>query len=96
MQKDVWERLAPKGLAVAAVSVGEDQETVREFALRKNFTFDVLVDSERLTKELLGGESIPRLVVVDRTGIIRHLGVGFDEAEFRETLKLIEGLVGSE
>jgi thiol-disulfide isomerase/thioredoxin len=68
------------GVAVHAIAVDEDLAKVKAAAERLPRSVRVLWDrgAERLG-ERLGVEELPTLIVIDRSGIVRHVHEGTDE-----------------
>ena len=64
-----------------AVSVGEDETTVRDYVARSPFPYPVLFDPEdsmTARYQLLG---LPATMVVDRSGKVTYLEVGLRDAD---------------
>lgn len=64
-----------------AVSVGEPEELVREFAGKNPFPYPVLVDSEEMLGSALGVFVLPTVLVVDGEGYVSYLQAGISDAE---------------
>lgn len=86
--------LEPQGLEVYGVSFDEDLDAIRGFAAQMAIGFPVLWDrgGEKLAPAL-SIERLPTTLLVDRTGTIRKVHLGYDtkegerlEAEVRELL----------
>jgi len=86
--------LKPQGLEVYGVSFDEDLDAIRGFAARMAVGFPVLWDrgGEKLAPAL-SIQRLPTTLLVDRTGTIRKVHLGYDsregerlEAEVRELL----------
>ncbi len=76
--------LAPKGLAVVAVNVGEPDVTVDRFLKRNQITLPVWLDLTAEVSSKYGASSIPTLVVIDRKGNVTAHKIGMrDEATLR-------------
>ena len=75
---------------------GEDKRKVAgDFMIKRNFTFDVLLDTENKTIDDFKVEGIPTKFVIDKAGNIRYKSVGFsgnDEATVTELSMLIDML----
>lgn len=92
LQKRVWEPMKDRGVMVVAVSSGEDPQTVASYVEREGLTFPVLVDPSGEFARGVGGNSIPRLMLLDRDQYIRKLHVGYYEPEFQKLVKEVEAL----
>jgi cytochrome c biogenesis protein CcmG/thiol:disulfide interchange protein DsbE len=79
--------LSPKGLAIVAVNVGEPHETVNAFLKKNMVSIPVWLDLDTQVSSKYGANSIPTLVVIDRTGKVTAYKVGMrDEATLRALL----------
>ncbi len=71
-----------------AISVGEDEATVREYVGRKPFPYPVLVDPEDSMSERYQLYGLPTVMIVDRQGDISFLEAGIsDVKELRQALQ---------
>lgn len=91
------DRLAARGLQLAAISVDDDRNLVREFVRQERIGLTVLLDRERvLAESALHLMAYPTSFLVGADGIIRDVMVGVrpwaDEA-FAEALAKRAGLV---
>jgi peroxiredoxin len=69
-----YQELAPKGLVLLAVSLGDPPEQAAEFAARNHVTFTVLLDPNRtLTSHAYPIYNFPTHIFVDDTGIVRKV-----------------------
>ena len=76
------------------IDVGEKFEKVSPFVKKNGYTLPVLLDQYQVTKEKYGANTLPRLVVLDKNGIVRQYKKGFDNAASFENdmTKLLEKL----
>ena len=72
----VHQRLAPAGLRVMGVSIDEDVNPVREFRLRRNIGFPLIMDSGRTLSAALGVTTFPTTFLVARNNQIVEALVG--------------------
>lgn len=80
--------LAPKGLAVVAVNVGESATQVRPFLKKNGYDLPVWLDASREVATKYGATGIPLLVVIDRKGVVSSHLIGVrEETELRAALK---------
>lgn len=63
-------------VVVCAVNLGEAPETVRSFLSGRDIDIPVALDLGGEAAEIYQVSSIPMLVFIDRSGIIRHVSVG--------------------
>lgn len=67
-----------KGVALYAVNLQEDKDTVQQFLVEKKLDVQVLLDTQGTVASAYGVESIPMLVIVDNEGVVRHVHVGYN------------------
>lgn len=86
---------AQRGRAVQflAVSVGEDEQTVREFAAKKPFAYPVLLDEATEVADSFEVFTLPTIVVLDRQGRVVLKESGLVDA--RTITKAVEGALTS-
>ncbi|MGC8741935.1 MAG: peroxiredoxin family protein [Candidatus Sumerlaeaceae bacterium] len=92
LESRVWKPLREKGVMVIGVSSGEEPEKVKEFVDREGLSFPVLLDPDGEFARTVGGNSIPRLMILDRERRIMHLKVGYYEPEFAKTVEQVKAL----
>jgi peroxiredoxin len=69
-----YEQLAPRGLVLLAVSLGDPPAQAAEFAARNHVTFTVLLDPNRtLTSAAYPVYNFPTHIFVDETGVVRKV-----------------------
>lgn len=90
------DRLAVRGMRLAAISVDDDRNLVREFLRQERIAFTVLIDRERILAEsALHLNAYPTSFLVGADGIVREVMAGVrpwaDEA-FAEALAHRAGL----
>ncbi len=76
----VLENLAkeyPQDLTLLAINVAEPPELVRNYVKQQNISSTVLLDEEGKVGEVYGSDSIPMQVLIDKTGIVRKINVGY-------------------
>ncbi|MFY9725210.1 MAG: TlpA disulfide reductase family protein [Bryobacteraceae bacterium] len=83
----LYREFSGKGLVVLAVT-DEKRETVLKFLADKNYTFPILLDSDRKVNTSFDIEGIPETVVFDREGkLVAHAIDIRTESQFRAMLK---------
>lgn len=70
-------RYAEQGLVVLGISVDEDAEAMRSFLSERAASFPVVRDARQRLVEDAAVEAMPTSFLIDRTGVIRHVHVGF-------------------
>jgi peroxiredoxin len=93
IQRDILPRFGGKGVAIVAVSSGEDAETVRKFVKREGLEFPVLVDEDGTYAKEIGGSSIPRSMIADRHHTIQRLTVGYSPKELDALASELESFI---
>jgi len=71
-----WKKLAPAGVMLLAVSLGDRREQVERFLKRYPVTFPVLVAPDLSLKESWQLQGMPTTYVLDRTGRIYYGAIG--------------------
>lgn len=94
LEQRVWKPLRDKGVLVMAVSSGESPDVVKEFVQRKNLTFPVLLDTEGEFARTVGGNTIPRTLLLDRDRRIVRLHIGYSQQAIDDLLSEISKLIG--
>lgn len=80
-------------LQIIAVNCGDSADTVEQFAKENGYTFPIALDEEyEIMMNTYRTSSIPYTVIIDETGIIRHIGVGAQDADtmFQQYKEAIE------
>lgn len=68
-----------KGIKIAAVDLGENEKTARNFLKNKNIKLDIFVDEKSLTEELYNLIGVPTLVFIDEKGIVQGVKHSFPD-----------------
>ena len=89
------QRLADKGLAVVAVDVGEDGDTVFSFTgqLEPAPSFPLLLDKDSAAMQRWKVKGLPTTYVVDSQGRVTHRAVGGREFDHEALVKQLESLL---
>jgi thiol-disulfide isomerase/thioredoxin len=77
--QDLHQKLADKGLVVLGLDIGEDSETVTEFARQGAYTFTLLLGGEPDVDTSYYVGAFPTTLVIDRQGKIIYRDEGFGE-----------------
>ncbi len=72
---------ADKGVVFTAINLREGADHITEFMGKKDWKFDVALDSDGTISNLYGVSGIPHSVVIDKKGVIRYVTIGFGGAE---------------
>lgn len=82
IEKELWQPLREKGLAVVSFGREHKPEEIAAFARKKGFTFTLLADPKREAYGNFAEKFIPRCYLVGRDGIIRAAITGAAPADF--------------
>lgn len=99
------ETYSEQGLVVLGIVVNDAQKNVEKYVKDNGIPYSIIAaaskDDTPLTKIIqdYGVRAIPTLVLIDKSGVVRHvsIGTGADKAKFQKELgELIAGLLGKE
>ncbi|WP_159637029.1 TlpA family protein disulfide reductase [Sphingobacterium composti Ten et al. 2007 non Yoo et al. 2007] len=91
LQREIWDELkTEKDLAVFVLGREEGWDKLDPFMEKHNYTFPIFPDLKREVFGLFADQSIPRNVILDRTGKIIYQSIGFENEEFSKMVKLIK------
>ncbi len=86
--EELHRELEGKGVHFLAVSIGEDEATVREYVERRPFPYPVLLDPEDTIGRRFEIYGLPTVMVIDRQGVVSFLETGVsDTARLRQALR---------
>lgn len=86
------DRFGAQGLRVFGVST-EDAEDVGVFVQRAGARYAIGIDAAEETTRAYGVSGLPTLVAIDKRGVIRHVLVGYDPAEYGRLEALVSSLI---
>lgn len=89
-----WRLLKPEGIALLAVHVGGDADTVFRFTADFDITFPILVDKTSATVNAWPVKGLPTTVVVDPRGAMALRAVGPREWDDPDVLAQLRELKG--
>ncbi|MCX8065577.1 MAG: redoxin family protein [Candidatus Hydrogenedentes bacterium] len=84
--QQVSNELKDKDVVFFAINIGEDKLKIHNFITKNNIKIPVLMDQTGRVAESYGVEGIPRLVIIDKNGIIRVGHSGFSQ-DMKNSLK---------
>lgn len=88
-------QLREKGLVILGLDVGEDGDTVREFARKNDYTFTLLLGAEPDVSARYHVDGYPTVFVIDRAGkIAARLGGSAQESDLRSAVESALGTGG--
>jgi peroxiredoxin len=88
----IYKPLKDKGVQVIGINFAEETSVVQAFAREAGLSFPLLVDPQATFSTAVGGEFLPRSLLVDREGKIRKLNSGFDPSHADELVAEVEKL----
>ncbi|MDE5419807.1 TlpA family protein disulfide reductase [Labilibaculum sp. DW002] len=90
VEAKLWTKF--KGEKFAMVSIGREhtKEELLKWNKKKGFTFPIAPDPKREVYSKFASQYIPRNFIVDKSGKIIWQGVGFDQKELEQMIKVIE------
>ena len=84
-QADILEALheefGDRGVRFLAISLGEDEETVRNFVDNNPYPYPVLIDPEDQLSIELGIYVLPTVMILDREGLVSFVQPGVSQTE---------------
>jgi peroxiredoxin len=91
----LYNALAPRGFAIAAVSIDEGSpEDVREFARELGLTFDILHDRSTGIQQTYQTTGVPESFLLNRDGVIVKRVIGAHDWNSPANRALVERLLG--
>jgi thiol-disulfide isomerase/thioredoxin len=90
---NITEQFKDKGLVFYALNQRENPETIKDFLGKQPFKLTVALDAEGKVGEAYGVDGIPQTVLIDKTGVVRAVHIGYDPAMRVQLVKQIENLL---
>ena len=89
--QDLSDKFKDQGLEVVTIDQGESVAQVRYFIERKKYSFQVLLDHDRVVGDKYGVRGIPTSVLIDKKGIVQSIAVGnlWSEEELNKRVERI-------
>lgn len=84
------QRYEDTGFTVLGVNVEGEVTPAQKIVDKTNVTFPVLIDEKQSVSQLYDLEAMPSTVVLDRSGIVRYIHLGYkpgDEAKYVQVVK---------
>jgi thiol-disulfide isomerase/thioredoxin len=94
--EQLYQRYAPKGLKIAAVSIDEtaSDDSVRAYARNMGLTFDILHDPQYTIEGAYQVVGYPSSYVLDQNGVIRKIVFGAADWTSQANVALVRELLG--
>lgn len=91
----IQEQYKSQNVKVFLVDVGESRGKALPFIKKRGFTLPVLLDQYQIVAKKYGAHSLPRLVVIDKNGIVQKYKRGFEDGEafLKEMNQLLDKLI---
>jgi len=77
LEKDIWAKYQDENVVVVSIAT-DNMSNAAKFKEEFNLTYPILVDPQGTYASALDVHAYPTNVIVDSTGKIRYLRVGFD------------------
>jgi peroxiredoxin len=84
-----WKKLEQQGVAMIAINIGEDEESIRSFLKDYPIDFQVLLDKDSQSLQQWQINGLPTSYVVGRNGFIYYQAVGDREWDNEQLLKKV-------
>ena len=89
LQSEVFEKIRSDNFFMIAIAREQQASEVIEFKNTKGFTFPIAVDPDRSIYSLFATQSIPRIFVIDKEGIVKWESGGLSKPQFQELVSHI-------
>ena len=90
VEKEIWQKYKDRGLVVAVIGREHELPEVSEFQRKQKYSFVMAADPKREAYKKYATQYIPRTYLIDKEGKIVFQSMGFEEAEFKKLLQVIE------
>jgi peroxiredoxin len=90
LQKNIWDKYKNNpDFALVIIGREHNEQEVRDFVTKKNFTMPFAPDPDREIFKLYATQNIPRNIIIGRDGKIIFQSVGYSEEEFKKLEALL-------
>ncbi len=90
VQQQIIDRFAAQEFVFLPISRGEQRATVEAFRAKTGYAFAMGLDPDETIYKRYATRFIPRNFLIDRTGRVVKVSVGYDETEFAELVQAID------
>ncbi|HEX5218630.1 MAG TPA: TlpA disulfide reductase family protein [Verrucomicrobiae bacterium] len=90
LEKEVWQKFKGEKFAMVAVGREHENKDLTEFQKKHGLTFPVAGDPKRVIYAKYATQYIPRTYVIGADGRIAFQSVGYEEADFKKMLEVIQ------
>ena len=84
LSDDMRDFMFESPMPTLSISRGEKPEVVRSFIEKTGYTFPIGLDPERAIYDKYASNYVPRTFIVDTTGKVCYLAVGYDKKVAKE------------
>ena len=93
--QEVWNRFDTGSFEMICIGRDHSVDDLRAFRKARDYRFPMAADPLRQVYDMFATQKVPRTFLVDRTGIIVHHTRGYNEEEYRGTIRMITDLISS-
>ena len=79
-------------MVLLAVNMGEAKDSVENYVYNEGISARILLDEKRTVSAVYGIRAIPMNVIIDRSGVVRHVYTGYDPRMASQMRAQIESL----
>ncbi len=90
VQQQIIDRFAAQEFVFLPISRGEQRAAVEAFRAKTGYAFPMGLDPDETIYKRYATRFIPRNFLIDRTGRVVKVSVGYDETEFAELVQAID------
>ena len=90
VEKDIIERFKNQDFVFLPISRQDSYDKIKAFREQTGYTFPMGMDPDRKIYSLFATASIPRNFVIDKTGKIVFMEIGYSEESFKKFIETIE------
>ena len=87
-----WKKLKNKNVAMLAINIGENDDTIFTFSAEYEMDFPILMDKDSRVIRSWPVSALPTTYVVDRKGRLAYRAIGDRQWDNKELIKLILNL----
>jgi len=90
VEKEIIERFKNDAFVFLPISRGENREALQKFRETTGYTFPMGMDPEKTIFSKFADQSIPRSYLLDKSGKIIEIEIGYSNKQFNRLIKKIE------
>ena len=93
--ENLYQRFRNQGLEILAVNVGESTNTAKDFIDLHGFSYPIMMDTNQSVARQYGIQYFPTTFIVDRSGTVINMSIGFKQWDTPEMIAAFELLLRS-